>query len=212
MAALWRFVAFFSYATNLVAGDTNGLRDIFVHDRQTGTTTRVSVDSTGTEGNDASHYTPSISADGRYVGYFSSASNLVAGDTNGNADIFVSTNLAAFTSESNSGLLLNHQSGLSVASQAAALAALDSLETHMLELQNVGAQVGAATSRFESAAANLHNQALNYKTAASRITDIDVAQEMSQLIRNQILQQAGTAVLAQANVVLELLKTAKSDS
>src|SRR5205823_7255077 len=46
-----RFVAFSSYATNLVAGDTNGVADVFVHDRQTGTTERVSVDSAGTQGN-----------------------------------------------------------------------------------------------------------------------------------------------------------------
>ena len=46
-----RFVAFDSDATNLVSDDTNGVRDIFVHDRQTGVTTRVSVDSTGTQAN-----------------------------------------------------------------------------------------------------------------------------------------------------------------
>ena len=47
-----RFVAFWSYASNLVSGDTNGAIDVFVHDRQTGTTERVSVDSAGTQGKD----------------------------------------------------------------------------------------------------------------------------------------------------------------
>ena len=83
-----RYVAFQSLATNLVAGDTNGSDDIFVHDTVTSETTRVSVDSTGAEGNDES-FSPSISVDGRYVAFHSVATNLVAGDTNGTADIFV---------------------------------------------------------------------------------------------------------------------------
>ncbi len=83
-----RFVAFHSFATNLVPGDTNGVRDIFVHDRQTGTTSRVSVDSAGAQGNAESTFT-AISADGRYVAFKSDASNLVASDTNGRADVFV---------------------------------------------------------------------------------------------------------------------------
>ncbi|MPV87013.1 TolB family protein [Ostreibacterium oceani] len=83
-----RYVAFHSGATNLVAGDTNGNLDIFVHDTQTGVTTRVSVDSSGVEGDDYSQI-PSISADGRYVAFYSDATNLVTGDTNGAQDIFV---------------------------------------------------------------------------------------------------------------------------
>ena len=83
-----RYVAFESAATNLVAGDTNACMDVFVHDRQTGTTVRASVDSSGTQGDSYSLY-PAISADGRYVAFASQATNLVAGDTNGWADIFV---------------------------------------------------------------------------------------------------------------------------
>ncbi len=83
-----RYVAFWSYATNLVGGDTNGWSDVFVRDRQSGTSERVSVDSLGAEGNDGSHL-PSISADGRYVTFYSFATNLVGGDTNGWSDVFV---------------------------------------------------------------------------------------------------------------------------
>ncbi len=83
-----RYVAFQGIASNLVPGDTNGLEDIFVHDRRTGQTTRVSVDSAGVQGNSYS-YNPSISSDGRYVAFESHASNLVPGDTNGLDDIFV---------------------------------------------------------------------------------------------------------------------------
>src|SRR5689334_3378885 len=73
-----RFVAFYSEAGNLVPGDTNGLADVFLRDRQLGVTTRVSVDSTGAQvggGGD-----PSISADGRFVAFDSGATNLVTGD------------------------------------------------------------------------------------------------------------------------------------
>jgi hypothetical protein len=83
-----RYVAFLSYASNLVSGDTNGAVDVFVRDRQTGTTERVSVASNGAQGNGDGDY-PQISADGRYVAFRSDASNLVPGDTNGVADIFV---------------------------------------------------------------------------------------------------------------------------
>ena len=83
-----RYVAFASYASNLVGGDTNGDYDVFVHDWQTGQTMRVSVASDGTEGNDGSWYS-SISADGRYVAFDSYASNLVGGDTNWTWDVFV---------------------------------------------------------------------------------------------------------------------------
>ena len=83
-----RYVAFQSSASNLVAGDANGFDDVFVRDTLAGVTTRVSVDSAGTQGNNVSN-NPSISADGRYVAFRSSASNLVAGDANGLDDIFV---------------------------------------------------------------------------------------------------------------------------
>jgi hypothetical protein len=87
-----RFVAFWSWATNLVPGDTNGQADIFVHDRQTGVTERVSVAADGTQGNDGGSDRPSISADGRFVVFESSSSNLVPGDTNEAADVFVACN------------------------------------------------------------------------------------------------------------------------
>ncbi len=83
-----KIVAFESSASNLVAGDTNGFVDVFFLDRSTGITERVSVDARGTEG-DSDSYSPSISRDGRSVAFVSAASNLVAGDTNGQVDVFV---------------------------------------------------------------------------------------------------------------------------
>ncbi|NJK68253.1 MAG: calcium-binding protein [Microcoleus sp. SU_5_3] len=83
-----RFVAFESNSTNLVPGDTNNTSDIFLHDRLNGSTTRISVDSTGQEG-DRPSINPSISADGRFVAFESNSINLVPGDTNNNSDIFI---------------------------------------------------------------------------------------------------------------------------
>jgi Tol biopolymer transport system component len=88
ISANGRYVAFASDATNLVVGDTNGARDIFVRDRVMGTTERVSVDSIGTQGNGAS-YEPAIDNTGRYVVFSSDATNLVLNDTNGVRDVFI---------------------------------------------------------------------------------------------------------------------------
>ena len=90
ISATGRFVTFSSIATNLTAQpDTNGsIRDIYVHDRQTGVTERASVGPGGVQGN-ADSITGAISADGRFLAYESSASNLVANDTNALDDIFL---------------------------------------------------------------------------------------------------------------------------
>jgi hypothetical protein len=84
-----RWVLFESDATNLVAGDGNGQTDIFLHDRKTGETARVSVAADGTEADDDSYvYGASLSGNGRWAVFGSDASNLVAGDTNDEADVF----------------------------------------------------------------------------------------------------------------------------
>ncbi|KAF0144512.1 MAG: cell wall-binding protein [Nitrospirae bacterium] len=84
-----RFVAFLSGAGNLVQGDTNGMDDAFVHDRQTGKTEIISVDSAGNQGKGGGCFIPVINADGRFVAFESEADNLVPGDTNGTTDVFV---------------------------------------------------------------------------------------------------------------------------
>ena len=83
-------VAFESDSSNLVAGDTNGVTDVFVRDRGSGHTERVSVATDGTQGN-AGSFKPGISADGRFVVFASAASNLLPGGADGNGvmDIFV---------------------------------------------------------------------------------------------------------------------------
>ena len=84
-----RYVSFISEADNLLsARDTNNLSDIFVYDRQTGTTERINLAPNGAQANGASS-SSDLSADGRYVVYQSDASNLVSNDTNGKRDIFI---------------------------------------------------------------------------------------------------------------------------
>ncbi len=104
-----RYVAFVSDATNLVPGDTNNFcdrngdslynencPDVFVHDRRTALTERVSLSSSEAQANGGSSY-PAVSADGRYVAFASTAGNLVTGDSNGYEDVFVRDRLAGQT-------------------------------------------------------------------------------------------------------------------
>jgi archaellum component FlaF (FlaF/FlaG flagellin family) len=111
LSADGRYVTFNSEATNLVPGDTNGKVDIFVHDRMTHTTTRVSVSSDGSEANGDS-IRSSISTDGRFVVFSSEASNLVPDDTNGYWDIFVhdrQTGATTLRSVSSDGAQANYE-------------------------------------------------------------------------------------------------------
>ena len=89
-----RYIAFVSAATNLVANDTNGQPDVFCYDQQTGTLVRINVHSNGTQANGIC-WDIALSADGRYVAFTSDATNLVVGDTNGQADIFLRDRLSS---------------------------------------------------------------------------------------------------------------------
>ncbi len=98
-----RYVAFTSGADNLVANDTNVAQDVFVRDLQAGVTSLVSVNTAGTGPGNAASYSPTISADGRYVLFHSLAKNLASGSFNGSENLFlrdlqVRTNYAFTTS------------------------------------------------------------------------------------------------------------------
>src|SRR6185369_8798194 len=94
-----RFVAFASNATNLVPGDTNGVYDVFLRDRTLGTTERISVSSSGVQGDALSGFYQlglqafslglSITPDGRYVAFTSRATNLAPQMGTGAGDIYV---------------------------------------------------------------------------------------------------------------------------
>ncbi len=83
-----RYVAFDSEASDLASGDTNGQSDVFLHDRATGTTTRVSTNASGTGSNGASGNV-ALSGNGRFVAFCSASNDLVSGDANGQSDVFV---------------------------------------------------------------------------------------------------------------------------
>ena len=96
ITATGNVVAFSSYATNLVSGDTNQLRDVFVRNRTAGTTERVSVSSAEVQANGTSG-SPAISGSGRFVAFASAATNLVPGDGNRRNDVFVRDRTAGTT-------------------------------------------------------------------------------------------------------------------
>lgn len=122
-----RFVAFVSGVTNLVPGDTNGLNDVFVLDRTTAGVTRVSISSTGGQSSltgvsspqslfAPGVFSPTISADGRYVSFYSPLTGLVPGDTNGVYDVFLHDRVSKVTrrvSVSSAGLQADSSTTLS---------------------------------------------------------------------------------------------------
>jgi Tol biopolymer transport system component len=136
-----RFVAFASVSSNLVADDTNGFQDIFVRDRRSGTTERVSVSSAGVQADKSSG--PgfgtgiAISADGRYVAFASGATNLVAEDTNGLTDVFVHDRATGQTERVSigSGGQGNERSGITSIALSAdgRFVAFDSLTSNLVE-------------------------------------------------------------------------------
>jgi hypothetical protein len=100
-----RRVTFSSFASNLVIRDSNRTWDVFMRDRISGTTERVSVDSAGAQANDSSLF-PSISANGRFVTFLSFATNLASNDLNGAQDVYIHE-LAAPTTARTSALTVS---------------------------------------------------------------------------------------------------------
>jgi flagellin len=119
-----------------------------------------------------------------------------------NAGETITVTTAAATATTNSGTL-----GTTTTTASAEITLLDA---DIASISSTRATFGATQSRFEAVIGNLQNTAENLTASRSRITDTDYAAETAQLTRNQILQQAGTAMLAQANQlpssVLTLLK------
>ena len=131
-----RYIAFKSQATNLVQGN-NGL-DIYIHDRQNGTTERVSVSTSGEQGNGPSH-DPKISSDGRFVTFWSFATNLVDGDTNQGVDVFLHDRQESSTillSKSYLGAASNHNSRFPVISGDGRFIAYESQASNLVSEDN----------------------------------------------------------------------------
>jgi flagellin len=89
--------------------------------------------------------------------------------------------------------------GFTISTQARAQCALDALTLAIVSKDKIRAARGALQNRLENTVANLNIQAENLQAAESRISDVDVATEMTEFVRNQILAQAAVAMLAQAN-------------
>ena len=188
-----RYITFCSHVSNLVDNDTNGIADIFVHDRQTSATWRVSIASDGTQGNDGS-YTPSISSDGRYITFHSSANNLVSNDTNGNYDVFRVINPLYHTlGDTTSNFTL--QIGANNSTDNQMTFGIDSVTTDSLRLSNTdvdslsdaqstinaldaaidfindqSSNLAATTNRLEFAHSNVYSAMQNTESSLSTIT------------------------------------------
>ena len=134
-------VVFGSLASDLVLGDANGKYDIFVKNLTTGVTIRASTDAAGAEANDHSHQ-PMFSPDGTRVVFWSSATNLVPGDTNGKQDIFVKDLIAGGitrVSTDATGAQSNGQSDQPVFSPDGTRVAFISTATNLVPVDSNGA-------------------------------------------------------------------------
>ena len=220
-----RYVAFSSHATNLVDGDNNGQEDIFVHDRQTGATQRVSAHSNGTEGNGQSNadwdVAGLISGDGRSILFESHATNLVDDDNNGNKDLFVANNPLyearghwriqiganndinsqhefSITNATANGLDLEDDNVLSVDDARTAITAIG----HAIdEVNRERSYIGSEQNKLQFTMSNLSSNIQNIEASRSSIKDADFAADAADLAKNQILAQSATAMLAQASAI-----------
>ncbi len=169
-----RYVAFSSFANNLVANDTNSAEDVFVYDRQTQTTIRVSVGPGGVQANAASQM-PDISGNGQFVAFQSSASNLTADITNGSSHVFVyeiSTGLTSLISKNTAGVIGNNPSSAPSISDDGTVVAFESDASNLVTGDTnttrdifVHNRVAGTTQRVSQSSSG--NQALNSSFAAS---------------------------------------------
>ncbi len=129
-----RYVAFDSYATNLVSGDSNGVRDVFVKDMESNGVIRCSTSSSLVQGNGTS-IAPYITPNGRYVCFYSSSSDLVSGDGNGKDDVFLKdlqTSILTRCSETSSGVEGNAGSSFPTCTPDGRYVVFQSLATNLV--------------------------------------------------------------------------------
>jgi flagellin len=96
------------------------------------------------------------------------------------------------------------KAGFTISTQSAAQNALEALDTAITSKDNIRASLGALSNRLSNTISNLTIQAQNLQAAESRISDVDVASEMTEFTKNQILVQSAVAMLAQANTLPQL--------
>ena len=104
----------------------------------------------------------------------------------------------------NSDRIRTHDAGYAISTQHAAQQALDAINQAIISKDKIRAQLGAMQNRLENTISNLQIQAENLQAAESRISDVDVALEMTEFVRNQVLTQAAVAMLSQANALPQM--------
>ena len=188
-----------------VAAATAGAADAkFTSTTKDGVATEVTVKAFDKTFADADEYAAALNADKGFAGSFTAtvdAGNIAIVAKNGGD---VTTDEAALTDGA------PYSTGISFGSAAAAQAAITTIDTQIAQVSSARSSLGAVQNRFDHAI-NVTNVAKENLTAAgSRITDVDMAQEMVKYTRDNILSQAGTSMLAQANQstqgVLSLLR------
>ncbi|HET6351613.1 MAG TPA: hypothetical protein VFG89_05740 [Coriobacteriia bacterium] len=141
MSADGRYVSFRSYASDVVVGDTNGVADVFVRDMVIGSTQRVSMSTSGLQGNGDSNTDTAISGDGRYVAFYSTASTLVDADTNAAPDLFIRDRVANTTvraSVSATGAQANGSSSSQRLAASGRFLAFNSVATNLVAVDTNG--------------------------------------------------------------------------
>jgi flagellin len=135
------------------------------------------------------------------------------GDIFGSSSISVTINTITTAGTTVTDLGGQDLSAISLVDQNGAIASLPIIRNALLAVANNRASIGAGSSRLQSAVAVMQNQSLNTQSAESTIRDANMAQEISNLTKYQILTQTGTAALAQANAtsqnILALLQGAR---
>ena len=198
-----RFVVMKSWSDSFDPVADGSSQQVYVKDLFTNQMACVSVNAAGVVGDDLSD-NPTITPDGRYIGFQSMVDNLVTPDDQSGMDIFLFANPLAEKSAVKP-LLLG-----SISTQSGALYAQTCVDQHFEQLSQVQGVIGAAMNRLETAANTVYAMKENSAAAASRIIDADIAAESAVLARTAILQQSSVAVLAQANqqpaVALDLLQ------
>ncbi|GAB2909400.1 FliC/FljB family flagellin [Paralcaligenes ginsengisoli] len=195
-----------SFSVSGVTGPITQLTDTSV----SGTTTIKTLDTSAVDaiagtGGFTVHGVGTANASGTYTDYVIRLSNGAQYEGTVNASGSVTFTNAAITNAATLATAPEY-----TPSGAATSSPLKALDTALAQIDAMRGQLGAVQNRFESSIANLNNTVTNLSSARSRIQDADYAVEVSNMTRAQILQQAGTSVLAQANQVpqsvLSLLK------
>ena len=175
-----RYVTFHSAATNLVSGDTNGVRDSFIKDVLTGQTRRISTNNSGGDISSGNQLHSVISADGRYATFLDSDNGVAYLRDLGVAGI-------------------QQMAGMVVSNRASAVTTFNTAQRYQDDLLEYRSHLGSVSSRINTYMNFLTSTTMNYTAAESRITDADVAQEAAEAVRSKILQQSAASLLSQAN-------------